>query len=58
VRNGLQDIAQPGAEAPRVEVSCIGEQAGVIGAATLVLHDLYAPTTRKLSLVEERPQAA
>jgi predicted NBD/HSP70 family sugar kinase len=35
---------------PRVELSQIGSDAGVIGAATLILHDLYAPTMGKLSL--------
>ena len=35
---------------PRVELSRIGSDAGVIGAATLILHDLYAPTMGKLSL--------
>jgi predicted NBD/HSP70 family sugar kinase len=35
---------------PRVELSQIGSDAGVIGAATLILHDLYAPTLGKLSL--------
>lgn len=35
---------------PRVELSRIGSDAGVTGAATLILHDLYAPTPGKLSL--------
>ena len=47
----LANIDEPGAPPPRVELSRIGVDAGVIGAATLVLHDLYAPTARKLSLV-------
>jgi hypothetical protein len=38
-----------------VELSTSGSDAGVIGAATLVLHDLYAPTARKLSLVSLPP---
>jgi predicted NBD/HSP70 family sugar kinase len=42
----------PGAPAPRVELSRIGSDAAVVGAATLVLHDLYAPTMGKLSLAE------
>jgi hypothetical protein len=29
---------------------CIGSDAGVIGAATLMLHDLYAPTMGELSV--------
>ena len=36
--------------APQVQLSRIGSDAGVTGAATLVLHDLYAPTPGKLSL--------
>jgi predicted NBD/HSP70 family sugar kinase len=40
----------PGTPPPRVELSRIGDDAGVIGAATLVLHDLYAPTMGKLRL--------
>jgi predicted NBD/HSP70 family sugar kinase len=35
---------------PRVELSRIGSDAGVTGAATLILHDLYAPTPGKLSI--------
>jgi predicted NBD/HSP70 family sugar kinase len=58
-------LDEPGSAAgpPRVELSRIGSDAGVIGAATLVLHDLYAPTAHKLSLAEppamedERPAA-
>ena len=53
LRAGLDDLAEPGAPPPGVEVSHIGAQAGVIGAARMVLHDLNAPTTRKLSLVDE-----
>ena len=40
---------------PRVELSRIGSDAGLIGAATLVLHDVYAPTAHKLSLAEPPP---
>jgi predicted NBD/HSP70 family sugar kinase len=40
----------PGAPPPAVALSRIGSDAGVIGAATLILHDLYAPTMGKLSL--------
>jgi predicted NBD/HSP70 family sugar kinase len=48
MRLGL--LGAPGAPPPRVELSRIGIDAGVVGAATLVLHDLYAPTMGKLSL--------
>jgi predicted NBD/HSP70 family sugar kinase len=51
ISQGLQVIDEPGAPPPRVELSNSGSDAGVIGAATLVLHDLFAPTARKLSLV-------
>jgi predicted NBD/HSP70 family sugar kinase len=51
VTHGLERIAEQGAPPPRVALSTSGSDAGVIGAATLVLHDLYAPTARKLSLV-------
>jgi predicted NBD/HSP70 family sugar kinase len=51
ISEGLQVIDEPGAPPPRVELSSSGSDAGVIGAATLVLHDLFAPTARKLSLV-------
>jgi predicted NBD/HSP70 family sugar kinase len=51
VTRGLERIAEQGAPPPRVALSASGSDAGVIGAATLVLHDLYAPTARKLSLV-------
>jgi predicted NBD/HSP70 family sugar kinase len=50
INTQLAHIAGPGTPAPRVESSRIGADAGVIGAATLVLHDLYAPTMGKLSL--------
>jgi predicted NBD/HSP70 family sugar kinase len=50
VREELAQLDEPGAPPPRVELSRIGSDAGVIGAATLVLHDLYAPSSRKLSL--------
>jgi hypothetical protein len=43
-------IEGPGAPPPRVELSQIGTDAGVVGAATLMLHDLYAPSMGKLSL--------
>src|SRR4051794_6580686 len=43
-------LDKPGAPPPRVELSNIGSDAAVVGAATLVLHDLYAPTMGKLSL--------
>jgi predicted NBD/HSP70 family sugar kinase len=51
ISQGLEVIDEPGAPPPRVELSNSGSDAGVIGAATLVLHDLFAPTARKLSLV-------
>jgi predicted NBD/HSP70 family sugar kinase len=51
IERGLERIGEPGAPPPRVALSTSGSDAGVIGAATLVLHDLYAPTARKLSLV-------
>jgi len=38
--------------APRVELSTVASDAGVVGAATLVLHDVYAPAMHKLSLAE------
>jgi predicted NBD/HSP70 family sugar kinase len=56
IRTGLQAIEEPGAPPPRVELSANSSDAGVIGAATLVLHDLYAPTARKLSLVSLPPR--
>jgi predicted NBD/HSP70 family sugar kinase len=46
----LAILDKPGAPPPRVELSRIGVDAGVTGAATLVLHDLYTPTMGKLSL--------
>jgi predicted NBD/HSP70 family sugar kinase len=52
VEHRLREIDEPGAPPPRVELSHIGSDAGVIGAATLILHDLYAPTAHKLSLAE------
>lgn len=48
----LEQLGEPGAPPPRLERSRIGSDAGVIGAATLVLHDLYAPSARKLSLAQ------
>jgi predicted NBD/HSP70 family sugar kinase len=56
IQTGLQAIEEPGAPPPRVELSTNASDAGVIGAATLVLHDLYAPTARKLSLVSLPPR--
>ena len=58
IEQALEDIDEPGAPPPRVHLSTSGSDAGVIGAATLVLHDLYAPTARKLSLVSLPPQEA
>jgi predicted NBD/HSP70 family sugar kinase len=52
VERELERLGEPGAPPPRVELSRIGSDAGVIGAATLVLHDVYAPTSRKLSLAD------
>ena len=51
-----KQIDEPGASPPRVQLSTSESDAGVIGAATLVLHDLYAPTARKLSLVSLPPR--
>ena len=51
IRRGLEQIDEPGAPPPQVVLSTSGSDAGVIGAATLVLHDIFAPTARKLSLV-------
>jgi predicted NBD/HSP70 family sugar kinase len=56
IENGLKAIDEPGAPPPRVELSANSSDVGVIGAATLVLHDLYAPTARKLSLVGLPPR--
>jgi predicted NBD/HSP70 family sugar kinase len=56
IQTALQVIEEPGAPPPRVELSSNSSDAGVIGAATLVLHDLYAPTARKLSLVSLPPR--
>lgn len=50
ITHALKRLGEPGAVPPRVELSTSGSDAGVIGAATLVLHDLYAPTAHKLSL--------
>jgi predicted NBD/HSP70 family sugar kinase len=49
----LEALGEPGAPPPPVVLSELGSDAGVIGAATLVLHDVYAPSSRKLSLAEE-----
>lgn len=46
----LRQLDESGAPPPRVAVSGLGSDAGVIGAATLVLHDLFAPTPHKLGL--------
>jgi predicted NBD/HSP70 family sugar kinase len=46
----------PGTPSPPVRLSEIGSDAGVIGAATLILHDLYAPTIGKLSLSSLTPR--
>jgi predicted NBD/HSP70 family sugar kinase len=35
----------------RVELSPIGADAGPVGAAALVLHEAYAPSMQRLSLV-------
>ena len=51
ITRGLEQIDEPGAPPPQVVLSTSGSDAGVIGAATLVLHDIFAPTARKLSLV-------
>ena len=56
IEQALEDIDEPGAPPPQVHLSTSGSDAGVIGAATLVLHDLYAPTARKLSLVSLPPR--
>jgi predicted NBD/HSP70 family sugar kinase len=52
LRRELEQLRALGAPPPRVERSRLGSDAGVIGAATLVLHDVYAPSVHKLSLVE------
>lgn len=46
----VQNSALPGRPAPDVELSSLGADAGPVGAATLVLHDLYAPGLQRLSL--------
>ena len=56
IEHGLEQIDEPGAAPPEVVLSLNSSDAGVIGAATLVLHDLYAPTARKLSLVGLPPR--
>ena len=50
IGHALERLDEPGAPPPEVELSETGSEAGVVGAATLVLHDLYAPTAHKLSL--------
>jgi len=52
VQSSLEELGELVAGPPPVKVSRLGSDAGVIGAATLVLHDVYAPSTQKLSLVE------
>jgi predicted NBD/HSP70 family sugar kinase len=52
IARALADLDEPGAPAPRVELSRIEGHAGVVGAATLVLHHLYAPSAHKLSLAD------
>jgi predicted NBD/HSP70 family sugar kinase len=43
--------AMPTKPLPRVKSSSFGADAGVIGAATLVLHDAYAPSLQLLNLI-------
>ena len=50
IERALERLDEPGAPPPAVELSETGSEAGVVGAATLVLHNLYAPTAHKLSL--------
>jgi predicted NBD/HSP70 family sugar kinase len=46
-----------GAPPPGVVLSQIGSDAGVLGAATLVLHDLFAPAAHRLALAGPPPGA-
>jgi predicted NBD/HSP70 family sugar kinase len=56
IARALEGLGEPGAPPPPVALSELGSDAGVIGAATLVLHDVYAPSSRKLSLAEAGSQ--
>ena len=47
----LSASSLPSRPLPRVEISSAGADAGPLGAATLVLHDTYAPGMSQLSLV-------
>lgn len=47
----LQTSALPSRPVAEVELSTLGAEAGPVGAAALVLHDLYAPSVQRLSLV-------
>lgn len=49
VEGMLADELTPSRTVPRVELSTTGELAGSVGAASLVLHDLYAPVPDRLS---------
>lgn len=51
VAQALQASALPSRPVPRVEISSLDTDAGSVGAAALVLHDLYAPGLRRLSLI-------
>jgi ROK family len=55
--------AMPSKPLPPVRRSSLGASAGAIGAATLVLHDAYAPRLQLLNLIapaltSEKPQPA
>lgn len=51
VAQALQASALPSRPVPRVEISSLDTDAGSVGAAALVLHTLYAPGLRRLSLI-------
>ena len=51
VAQALQASALLSRPVPRVEISSLDTDAGSVGAAALVLHNLYAPGLRRLSLV-------